>query len=178
MAVVLGDVVDAGAANQPEPAGSGLSWELLFADPYFLMLPADHPLTAAAEVRLADLAGLRLVPADRSSLFPCGEALLRFCATAGFQPWFAVEVDDYPTCQSLVGAGVGVAAIPLLGLAPALQDGLVVRPLVEPRLIRRIYAVARSTATDDVLARDMRADLRYAAGALLAPPPGARSPMH
>lgn len=175
MAVILRDVVDASAPDQPEPQSSGLVWEFLLADPYFVVLPADHPLTAATEIRLADLADERLVSADRSPLCPCGEAFQRFCAAAGFAPRFAVEVDDYPTCQSLVGAGVGIATIPLLGLAHALHDGVAVRPLVAPRLARRIYTVTRSTAPDDVLTRDMRADLRRATETLACLAPGRSS---
>lgn len=161
------------AGDQPAPAANGLAMESLLADPYFVVLPADHPLTAATEVRLADLADQRLVSAARNPLCPCGEAFQRFCANVGFQPRFAVEVDDYPTCQSLVGAGagVGVATIPLLGLAPALHEGVVVRPLIAPRLVWRIYTVTRSTVPDGPLASAMLADLRRAADTLPHPTP-------
>jgi DNA-binding transcriptional LysR family regulator len=94
---------------------------------------------------------------------------LQACAAAGFQPRFAIDVDDYPTVQSLVAAGLGAAAIPLLGLSPAVHDGLTIRPLVDPSLTRRIFAVSRSGRADDPLIAAMIDSLGTAADELLVP---------
>ncbi|HET8977894.1 MAG TPA: LysR family transcriptional regulator [Solirubrobacteraceae bacterium] len=167
--VILLDVEESGAESRPAPAGKGLDWHPLLLDPYFVALPCAHPLTALGEVPLPRLAGERLVSGDRNRVCPIGEAFERICAAAGFRPRFEIEVDDYPTVQSLVAAGLGAAAIPLLGLSPAVHEGVAVRPLVQPSLTRRIFAVSRSGRSDDPLIAGMIACLQRAADELLIP---------
>ncbi|MEA2212739.1 MAG: hypothetical protein QOF83_2687 [Solirubrobacteraceae bacterium] len=166
IAVVILDLAASDAEPQPIPAESWLEWHPLLVDPYFVALPAGHPLTERDQVDLVDLADERLVSGDRNRTCPCGEAFAEICSAAGFRPRFAIEVDDYPTVQSLVAAGIGAAAVPLLGLAPAVQDGVSVRPLVNPGLARRIYAVSRRGRLADPLVIGMLASLQAASAAL------------
>jgi DNA-binding transcriptional LysR family regulator len=169
LAVVILDLEESGAEPQPVPAGKGLDWHPLLLDPYFAALPSGHALAALPEVTLPRLGKERLVSGDRNRSCPCSQAFLRVCSAAGFQPRFAIEVDDYPTVQSLVAAGLGAAAIPLLGLSPAVHDGLTIRPLVNPSLTRRIFAVSRTGRADDPLIAAMIDSLRRAADDLLIP---------
>ncbi len=169
LAVVILDLEESGTEPQPVPAGKGLDWHPLLLDPYFVALPATHPLAEAPEVALARLREERLVSGDRNRSCPCSQMFLQVCAGAGFQPQFAIEVDDYPTVQSLVAAGLGAAAIPLLGLSPAVHEGVAIRPLVNPGLTRRIFAVSRSGRADDPLIAAMIASLQTAADDLLIP---------
>lgn len=169
IAVVILDLAASDAEPQPIPPQSWLEWHPLLVDPYFVALPAGHPLTERDQVDLAALADERLVSGDRNRTCPCGEAFDEICRGVGFRPRFAIEVDDYPTVQSLVAAGIGAAAVPLLGLAPAVQDGVTIRRLVNPRLARRIYAVSRRGRLADPLVISMLASLRAAAEALGSP---------
>ncbi len=169
LAVVILDLEQGGDEPQPVPAGRGLDWHPLLLDPYFAALPALHPLADLPEVSLRRLGEERLVSGDGNRSCPCSQMFLHVCAAAGFRPQFAIEVDDYPTVQSLVAAGLGAAAIPLLGLSPAVHDGVTIRPLIAPSLTRRIFAVARSGRADDPLIAAMIDSLRTAADELLIP---------
>lgn len=178
LAVVILDLEASDAQSVPVPSGSGLDWHELLLDPYFVALPCDHPLSALDEVELVRLADEKLVSGDGNRLCPCSEMFTQLCTAAGFQPRFAIEVDDYPTVQSLVAAGLGVAAVPLLGLSPAVHDGVTIRPLVRPALTRRIFAVSRCSARADPLVGAMLGALRAAAATLVVPdclPAGVRA---
>jgi len=169
LAVVILDLDESGAEPQAVPTSGGLDWQPLLLDPYFAAVPSSHPLAELPEVPLARLGGEQLVSGDRNRTCPCSQMFLQVCAAAGFRPRFAIEVDDYPTVQSLVAAGLGAAAIPLLGLSPAVHDGVTIRPLVTPSLTRRIFAVSRSGRADDPLIAAMIDSLRIAADDLVIP---------
>ena len=169
LAVVILDLEESGAPPQAVPSGKGLDWHPLLLDPYFAAVPSAHPLAELPDVPLARLGEERLVSGDRNRTCPCSQMFLQACAAAGFRPRFVIEVDDYPTVQSLVAAGLGAAAIPLLGLSPAVHEGVTIRPLVRPSLTRRIFAVARTGRADDPLIAGMIDSLRIAADDLLIP---------
>ena len=169
LAVAILDLATGDAAADPAPDDHGLRWEPLLEDPYFVVLPAEHPLSSAPEIELSQLADQRLVSGDRNRSCPCAQEFLAVCGRAGFRPRFTIEVDDYPTVQSLVAAGLGVAAVPLLGLSPAVHEGLIVRPLVRPTMRRRIFAVTRASRPREPLFDAMLSSLRAAAGALAIP---------
>jgi molybdate transport repressor ModE-like protein len=85
----------------------------LLADPYVLLVPADHDLAARPRASLADVGDLTLI----------GNRMCRSTALAEdelAQRGVAVEVafrsDDNGTVQGLVGAGFGVALVPLLAV--------------------------------------------------------------
>lgn len=162
LAVVLADLVQADD-EPPGPADGELEWRLLLRDPVYAALPRAHPLAQRRAITLRELVEHSLVSGDRNPYCPIAASFAACCARQGLTPRYAVEVDDFPTVQSLVAAGVGPAAIPQLGLAPAVHDGIAVRPLVEPPLVRRIYAATRPGATDDPLVAGMLEDLRAAA---------------
>jgi DNA-binding transcriptional LysR family regulator len=169
VAVVILDLEEGGSESPPVPTGRGLDWQPLLLDPYFVALPCSHPLAELSEVSLHRLGRERLVSGDGNRSCPCSQAFLQVCAAAGFQPRFAIEVHDYPTVQSLVAASLGVAAVPLLGLSPAVHEGVTIRPLVDPNLTRRIFAVSRSGRADDPLIAGMIDSLRRAADELPIP---------
>ena len=176
LAVVILDLDESSARPQAVPAGKGLDWQPLLLDPYFVALPLRHELAELPAVPLRRLAEEPLVSGDRNRSCPCSQMFLQVCAAAGFQPRFVIDVDDYPTVQSLVAAGLGAAAIPLLGLSPAVHEGVTIRPLVDPTLTRRIFAVSRSGRADDPLIAAMIDSLQTAADHLLVPdavPPAA-----
>jgi DNA-binding transcriptional LysR family regulator len=163
LAIVLLDAVEADAKPPRLPAGGTLVWRPLLRDPFYVALRPDHPLAAQSSIALEQLAGQPLICADRPAGCPIAACFERCCERHAFTPRYAVEVGDYPTVQSLVAAGVGIAAIPQLGLAPAIHQGVVIRPLAEPPLVRRIYAVTRAGTQDGVLVAGMLEDLRASA---------------
>jgi DNA-binding transcriptional LysR family regulator len=115
----------------------------LLDDPYLAVLPAAHPLAARRSIHLTDLADEPWVGSEWPG--PCLEAQLTACATAGFQPRFVVDSEDYATAQGFVAAGLGVTLIPRLGLGGRHPD-VAVRQIRAPQPSRAIYAAVRETA--------------------------------
>lgn len=110
-------------------------------DPYVVVLPADHALASAEQVRLAELAEetwIDNVVYDSPTL----RILTDACQAAGFQPRFAARCDDHQAAIGLVAARLGVTALPALA-ARRVPDGLVALPLVDPTPQRRIVALQR-----------------------------------
>jgi DNA-binding transcriptional LysR family regulator len=104
-----------------------------------LALPAAHPLAKKRAVRLADLAGARLVvpAADRPQ-----RALLARALGDASVPWeVAVEAHGWPLILRFVELGVGLAVV---NACCRLPEGVVARPL--PALLRQRYFVLRRRA--------------------------------
>jgi DNA-binding transcriptional LysR family regulator len=112
----------------------------LFDDPVQLAVPADHPLAAAGEARLADLSGETWVDVPHSNSHY--NLLVRACAGSGFVPNVAFESDDYEVIRELVATGAGIALLPDLARRP--PDERVVLVSLGPGAPRRaIQAAAR-----------------------------------
>jgi DNA-binding transcriptional LysR family regulator len=65
---------------------TGLRLEPVWDDPLVVALPADHPLAAAAEVDLAELAPLPLRIVVRERNWPLVDRVVGACRKAGFEP--------------------------------------------------------------------------------------------
>ena len=102
--------LDLAFAMPPLLDGPFESVELL-ADPYVLLVPADHELAGASRAGLADLGELTLIGnrACRSTQLAEDELTQR-----GVRVDIAFRSDDNGTVQGLVGAGYGAALVPLL----------------------------------------------------------------
>lgn len=127
---------------------------LLLTESMYVALPRDHRLARRRTVRLADLADEPWLCGVRPS--SCGEAVVKTCVDAGFEPRIAVESDEYQVLQGYVAAGLGVTLLPDLAL-PTLRDDLVVRPTEPVAPERRVWAAtraagARSAATEAMVA--------------------------
>ncbi|MFF1904971.1 LysR family transcriptional regulator [Kitasatospora sp. NPDC058218] len=121
----------------------GLRLVHLLDDPYRAVLPKGHPLGAKRVLDLADLADEPWIGTERAG--PCLDTVLDACAEAGFRPGVAVDSEDYPTAQGFVAAGLGVALVPLLGLARR-HPGVIVRKVRTPEPARAIHAAVRESA--------------------------------
>ncbi|MGS2615830.1 LysR family transcriptional regulator [Micromonospora sp. LZ34] len=144
------------------PPVDGIRFVHLRDDTYRAVLPAGHPLAARPVLRLADLAGEAWVGSEWPG--PCRDAVTAACAAAGFSPRVVVESEDYPTAQGFVAAGLGVSLVPETGLG-APVPGTVVRPVEDPRPVRRIWAAVRRSAPATAALRGMLDALRQAADA-------------
>jgi molybdate transport repressor ModE-like protein len=106
----------------------------LLADPYVLLVPAEHELAGLSSASLADVGDLTLIGnrACRSILLAEGELAQR-----GVGVDIAFRSDDNGTVQGLVGAGFGVALVPLLATDPKDERVSVLEldPEIPPRRI-------------------------------------------
>ncbi|MEU3315001.1 LysR family transcriptional regulator [Streptomyces sp. NPDC048387] len=116
----------------PLPSATGLSWLPLLEDPLYAVLPAGHRLAGRESVEPAELAADRWVLGCLKT-----EAYLRrYADRAGFAPRIAASTTDYFFAQTLAGAGMGVALVPHIALAP--PAGVAVVPLAPPRPARHL----------------------------------------
>ncbi len=124
------------------PSNEDNSLELtpLFRDPILVSLSPDHP-ALAAEVPLAKLRDDPWIVPRTETV--CHAAVLQACALAGFSPRIDFVTSDYSVTLALVAAGMGVALIPRLALAPVVTTAEV-RPIAEVPLERRISVAVRA----------------------------------
>jgi DNA-binding transcriptional LysR family regulator len=137
------------------PAGEDRDLErtLVLTESMHLALPKGHPLAERQVVPLADLAAAEWLCGTRPS--SCGEAVIRVCRDAGFDPKIGFESDDYHVMQGFIAAGLGFTLLPDLAM-PTLRSDLVLRATDPPAPQRRVWAAtraegARSPATDEML---------------------------
>ena len=110
----------------------------LLADPYVLLVPAEHDLAEATHASLADVGDLTLIGnrACRSTALAEGELAQR-----GVGLDIAFRSDDNGTVQGLVGAGFGIALVPLLATDPKDERIRVLEldPEIPPRRIALVW---------------------------------------
>jgi DNA-binding transcriptional LysR family regulator len=140
--------------EEPEPE---FEYELLFEDHLLLALPAGHALTSRATADLADLADADWVTPNPC---PCRDAIEAACEMRGFEPHVVSQTNDYLAMQGFVAAGMGVALIPRLAVAAGVREGVVLRPIEEPALIRTTSIVRRANGHRPLAAEPLREVLR------------------
>lgn len=110
-------LVDSGAADLTFvqlPCAGDFSWRELLRDRYFLLAPAHSELAQrAAPPSLEQIAAMPLIAYHRAY---GAEALL---LARGIVPNVVFRTDERQTLQSLVGAGLGVALVPLISASRA-----------------------------------------------------------
>lgn len=102
----------------------------ILSGPWAVVMRADHPLAARPSLRIAELAGERLIFFARPVVPHLYDRVVAACVDAGVAPDFVYETQQAQMGIALVGEGAGL----LLGAAyifTALPDGLVLRPLAD-----------------------------------------------
>ncbi len=122
----------------PLPKDPDLDRYDLLTEPIIVLLPTGHPL-ASGPVRLHDLAEERWCVAQESAA--SRKAVTRVAQSAGFVPEVILESNYFRAIGSAVEAGLGVGVAPLMTDFRGLD--IVVQPLIEPTMSRRIYAAVR-----------------------------------
>lgn len=122
----------------PLPKDSGVDRYDLLSEPIVVLLPVGHPL-ASGPVRLKDLSEERWCVAHESAASRL--AVDRVAQSAGFEPRIILESNYFRAIGSAVEARLGV------GIAPLMTDlrglDIVIQPLIEPTMERRIFAAVR-----------------------------------
>ncbi|MCB5911613.1 LysR family transcriptional regulator [Streptomyces pinistramenti] len=155
-----GDCEIALAFRYPEVRGAdpeaGAEWDDLvvrpiLADRLIGLVPTGHRLAAAGAAGFADLSDEPWI----AGCPRCRRHLVEVCESAGFTPRIDFATDDYPAVIGLVGAGLGVAALPELAVESVRPKGAKAVRL-EPPVHREIVALtlpdlARVPAVDAML---------------------------
>lgn len=117
-----------------------------------LIVPIGHRLAPrpgrgagalASPVDLCRFAGERWIATHHSPVFE------RLCADHGFAPTVTMRTDDFDVMVAMVGAGLGVALVPDLGLHGA--AGVVEVPVTQPLPTRRVVAIQRRSCPNPLV---------------------------
>ncbi|MFF4319015.1 LysR family transcriptional regulator [Streptomyces sp. NPDC001568] len=147
-------------SGAPDGRGpTGVNWVPLAEDPLYAVLPPGHPLAGRDALEPAELAADRWV----LGCLKTEAHLRRYAERVGFELRIAASTTDYFFAQTLVGAGVGVALIPHIGLAPA--AGCAVVPLEPPGPARHIGMVTPRRPSPEPYANALTAALSASAAA-------------
>ncbi|HEX8093809.1 LysR family transcriptional regulator [Jatrophihabitans sp.] len=119
----------------------------LLREPLSVLLPAGHRLAGTGPLRLAALAGERWVAPLADS--PGALNLDRLAARAGFVPRISFRSNDYSVVRGLVGAGLGVALVPGLGISDT--EGVLPTPLAGRPPRRAVLALHRAAAPNSLI---------------------------
>jgi LysR family carnitine catabolism transcriptional activator len=141
------DLVRAGqvdfALTAANPAYEDLDYAPIASDGFVLLIPPDHPEARAAvkPIKWADTAKYPHIS------MPLPTSVRQYAASAFlklgilFEP--VHEVEHLATIQSMVAAGLGVAALPALAAEVSRPVGAILRRLTEPSMSRPIGLVTQ-----------------------------------
>lgn len=136
------------ALVQDAPSHPHLQQRILFIDPYFLVLPVDHPLAASAAVSFFDAANEKWVlhqdPCDIRTSFRS------YCIRCGIEPAPALELGFNESLLPFVARGSGLSIIPGISAASLHHPGLAVRPFLESNFFRTITVIFHSSMHETV----------------------------
>ncbi|RZL90368.1 MAG: LysR family transcriptional regulator [Variovorax sp.] len=118
-----------------------LEFEPLFQESFVLACLPDHPLARRSEVTWTEMAEYECVTLAPGS----GNRMLidQGLSAVASRPRWTCEVRHVPALVSLIEAGIGVGAVPHLGVAGGQQATLASVPLVEPTIVRTIGVTKR-----------------------------------
>lgn len=122
----------------------GVDFDPIHTDPFVLAMLREHPLAKRKTLAWSDLGGERLIAVARSS--GNRQLLDDAMAKAGLNPSYRFEVSHIATLLGMVDAGLGLAAVPRLALAPA-HPTLVGVALRQPAVSRVLGLTTRHGAT-------------------------------
>ena len=77
-----------------------------------VVLPQDHVLAKARQVRIAELQNEKFIAYGRRWAPGFYDSIVRLCHAAGFTPNIVQETGEMYTAISLVAAGSGIAILP------------------------------------------------------------------
>lgn len=125
----------AGAEN-PE-----IEFEPVHVENYVLVMAHDHRLADRKALNWQEVGDERYISVAKSS----GNRSLIDAALAGSgkHPLVFCEVNHVAGVLALVQAGLGVAAVPALSVAPGRVDGLVAVPLAQPEVTRTLGLISK-----------------------------------
>jgi DNA-binding transcriptional LysR family regulator len=122
-----------------------IDFEPLLRDPFLFVCRHDHPLAGLEQVRWQDIVPYRFITVGVLS----GNRIIIDAALADLpsRPRWFYEVQHLNTSLGLVEEGLGVAAVPRLAVPTRPHPMLVIRPLIDPVVVRVMGIIRRHGAT-------------------------------
>jgi DNA-binding transcriptional LysR family regulator len=124
--------LDVGFLRLPVGQIDGVEITTVHSEPLVAVVPLNHDLARAKEVRLQDLRGEKFVMYERSYAPGFHDFLIGILSRAGVVPDVCQTAGEMSTLISLVHSGVGVALLP--ASAARLRDAKVVACTIRDRL--------------------------------------------
>lgn len=113
LAAIRDGLLDLGMMWLPIPSGS-LNAATLWREPFLLALPIDHPLAGNPNVSLTSIAQEPFIAyARQAGDVGLSRAVTKLLLTSGVSPPVAQVANTIHTAVGLVGAGVGIAVVPM-----------------------------------------------------------------
>jgi DNA-binding transcriptional LysR family regulator len=137
---VLAGEVDFGIGPERGP-GNDIRAEPLFELPFVAVLPPGHPLEALHAVRWSELLSYPFISLQGEFTERLSGELNEVFRETPLAP--GCEVAFMSTALSMVGAGLGVTACIPYAAPAVLQQGLCMRKLIEPEVMRRFCIYTR-----------------------------------
>jgi DNA-binding transcriptional LysR family regulator len=124
--------LDVGFLRLPVGQIDGVEITTVHSEPLVAVVPLNHDLARAKEVRLQDLRGETFVMYERSYAPGFHDFLISILSRAGVVPHVFQTAGEMPTLISLVDSGMGVALLP--ASAARVRDAKVVACTISDRL--------------------------------------------
>lgn len=161
MARVFSGEVDIGLGPERE-ANSDIEASELFTLPFMVVVPPDHALAQQSQVRWQDIVGQPLITLQGQFT----ELLVSDVGEAAreLQQDSFMQVTFMTTALALVRAGLGITLCMPYARMLVEQNGLVMRPLVEPMVERSFWVFTRKGRTLAPAAEEFLAFLRQELG--------------
>lgn len=154
---------ESGATVELDP---DVRWTHLLDDPYRIVLPRTHPLAGRRSISPEQLRDETWIATESPAC--CSRAVITAaCAKAGVEPRFGIAADEFSTAMGFVSAELGVAMVPLLGLAQV-PENVRVRRIRGAEPVRRVYAVTRAATAEQPTIAAMVDALQESGAAYLA----------
>ena len=137
--------LDVGILALPEPH-DGMQTRVLYAEPFMVALPADHPLADRTSLRVADLAGDTLLLLEDGHCLR--EQALAVCNRTAMQERQDFRATSIETLRQMVAAGIGITLLPELASRGAYgaAKGVAIVPFARPAPQRQIGAIWRNSS--------------------------------
>jgi DNA-binding transcriptional LysR family regulator len=135
----------------------------LLVEPLDVALHAGHPLASTAGITPEQLRDERWTSTHAG--FPLAGVLDHLGALIGQAPRIVHRVNEFSVAAQIVRTGDRVAVMPRTTGAPLAVDGMVLRPVLGPTLVRHVDVLARPDALAQAPVRVVLAALRRVADA-------------
>ncbi|WP_440695470.1 LysR family transcriptional regulator [Clavibacter nebraskensis] len=135
----------------------------LLVEPLDVALHAGHPLASSAGITPEALRDERWISTHAG--FPLAGVLDHLGALMGQAPRIVHRVNEFSVAARIVRTGDAIAVMPRTTGAPLAVDGMVLRPVVGPTLVRHVDVLARPDALAQAPVRVVLAALRRVAEA-------------
>ena len=112
----------------------------LFVEPFLAAVPTDHPLAAAAEVKIDDLAQAGLLLLEEGHCLR--DQALEACHLQGMKSE-EIRATSLETLRQMVAMGLGVTLIPALASVSPSGQQVVLKPVAKPGASRTVGLVWR-----------------------------------